>query len=190
MIFAIIYFRTQALKGADARRKADIKKIQTAVEEYEKDHDCYPIPTLVSCEPGNGLQPYLNKIPCDPVTNASYYYDYEDSSCPSWYRFYTRLENEQDDAAISGLGPAGAYNYYQGSPNSPVDNGGQQPNGSGGSENGGASPNEDFYGCFNKVCTPIQWDSSRPGPECDPNYQNPTCYGECQASTVNCTSWN
>src|SRR5690242_15379639 len=76
-VLSLIYLRTQTFKGTDAKRKSDIKNIQVAIEEYEKDNDCYPLPQVVTCEPGTGLSPYMSKIPCDPTTKASYYYEYD-----------------------------------------------------------------------------------------------------------------
>lgn len=176
IVLAIGFFRGQILKGNDARRKADVNRIKIAVEEYEKDHDCYPTPDVVVCDPGNGLTPYIDKIPCDPETKSSYYYDYENSACPSWYRVYADLDNTLDPAAQASCGPNGAFNYYAGSPNAPSCN--LQTNGGG------------FYGCRNGVCKPILWDNSRPGPECDPNYQNPSCYGQCGSAQTECKDWH
>jgi prepilin-type N-terminal cleavage/methylation domain-containing protein len=161
--------RTQVFKGYDARRKSDIRMIKIAIEEYEKDHDCYPMPQLVLCDqpvgnPGTGLRPYLDKIPCDPRTGASYYYEYEDSACPKWYRLYAALENTRDKDYLGPVGPGGSFNYYSGSPNSP---------------SGTTSPSV-FYGCQSGSCVSIGWDDTRPGPACDPNYGNSTCYGQCR----------
>jgi len=44
-LLAFWALRTQVFKGFDSRRKTDIYQIKVAVEEYEKDHDCYPLPT-------------------------------------------------------------------------------------------------------------------------------------------------
>jgi len=119
-IVAFWAYRTQIFKGFDSRRKTDIYQIKVAVEEYEKDHDCYPLPQAVICDPGTGLQPYIPKVPCDPRTGASYYYDHEDSSCPKWFRIYTTLENLTDSDYMGSIGPNGGYNYYSGSPNAPA----------------------------------------------------------------------
>lgn len=191
-VIGLIYLRSQIYKGNDARRKADIKKIQNAVEEYEKDHDCYPLPSLVSCKPGTNLNPYISKVPCDPVTDASYYYDYEDSACPRWYRIYTKIENEKDQDVIPEIGPFSAYNYYQGSPNSPVETGETSSGGggTGGGGGGGGSNGVNFFGCQGGVCIPISWDSTRPGPACDPNYQSANCYGQCGPAAVECVPWH
>ncbi len=167
VILALVVFwflRNQILKGNDAKRKGDIHKIQVAVEEYEKDNDCYPPIELVVCDPGDGLKPYLSKIPCDPTTGTSYYYEQEGSACPSWYRIYANLQN------LSGAcGPGYAFNYYETSPNAPDPDCTEVENG-----DGNGAPTQ-YYGCFSGTCLPINWSSERPGPECDPNYTSSTC---------------
>lgn len=184
------YLRSQIFKSYDSRRKAEIKRIGIAVEEYEKDNDCYPLPSLLSCSPGTGLRPYIDKIPCDPTTEASYMYEHEDSTCPKWYKIYGKLDNEADIDYTAYIGPNGAFSYVYESPNSPatvpvVQEGSPTP-GPGGSD---PIPQTDFYGCISGVCTLIQWNPSRPGPACDPNYQNSTCYGQCSNPANECEPW-
>jgi len=194
VLIAVAYFRGQIFKGNDAKRKGDIRRIQTAVEEYEKDHDCYPLPQTVVCKPGTGLNPYLSRIPCDPITGASYFYEHEDSSCPTWYRVYTKLDSSSDPDATPGIGPNYAFDYAASSPNAPASASGapatSPPPGGGGGEEGGGQSQSGFYGCIGAVCTAITWDSGRPGPECDPNYQSSTCYGQCGAPATECVPWN
>ncbi|MGB6838985.1 MAG: type II secretion system protein [Microgenomates group bacterium] len=173
--FILWYFRNQIFKGNDGKRKGDIHKIQIAIEEYEKDHNCYPLPSFVICDPGTGLKPYIPKIPCDPTTGASYFYEHEDSTCPSWYRLYANLENLSDEDIAGACGPGYAFNYYETSPNAPDPECTDIENGNG--ENGGIP--SDFYGCFSGVCQSINWDPARPGPVCDPNYKSSTCYYQC-----------
>lgn len=186
-LMAIMYFRNQIFKGNDARRKSDINRIKIAAEEYEKDHNCYPLSSLVTCNPGTGLRPYLGKIACDPVTRASYYYSHEDSSCPGWFKIYANLENSLDASVIIGIGPNSAFNYVSRSPNAPLDTG--SSGGASSSPGGGGGGVSGFYGCKSGVCVSIAWDSSRPGPECDPNYQNDSCYGQCAGGSNECISW-
>lgn len=120
VLMGISYFRSQIFKGHDAVRKADLKRLQISFEEYEKDNNCYPDAQLVSCEPGVGLKPYTNKIPCDPQSKESYFYETDGTVCSRWYRLYTVLVNQSDTDIISpGVGPSGAYNYYVSSPNAP-----------------------------------------------------------------------
>ena len=166
---ALIVFwanKTQVYKGYDSRRKADIAEIKIAIEQYEKDHDCYPLSDVVSCKPGTGLQPYLEKIPCDPRNGSTYYYEYEKTLCPKWYWLYANLENKTDKQATPGIGPNGAFNYSSGSPNAPSS--GQTP-----------SPSQ-FFGCKSGSCVPIAWDPTRPGPACDPNSGSSDCDRPCR----------
>src|SRR5258706_11857381 len=131
---AVTYLRGQTFKGTNEKRKAEINRIKIAVEEYEKDHNCYPPPQLLTCNPGTGLKPYIDRIPCDPITNAPYLYDYQNSACPSWYRFYTKLQFSADPLATPNIGPNFAFNYVVGSANAPasVPGGATAPPGGGG----------------------------------------------------------
>jgi prepilin-type N-terminal cleavage/methylation domain-containing protein len=115
-ILAIGIFTKQIAKGRDAKRKADLNRIGIALEEYEKDKNCFP--KAASCSNPKSLKPYLNAIPCDPK-KISYGYDYEPVACPTWYRLYAKLENTDDKSVIPDIGPSKAYNYYSGSANSP-----------------------------------------------------------------------
>ncbi len=122
---ALFSFRNQIFKGKDAKRKADIKRMSIALEEYEKDKNCYPATGTITCNPGNALSPYLEKIPCDPSSNLSYYYEAETAVCPRWYRLFSVLENDQDSVITTlkcdnGCGPSNMYNYYYGSTNAPT----------------------------------------------------------------------
>ncbi|KKQ92410.1 MAG: hypothetical protein UU16_C0033G0007 [Candidatus Woesebacteria bacterium GW2011_GWA2_40_7] len=195
-LVALAYFRGQIFKGKDAKRKADIQRIQVALEEYEKDHNCYPLSQLVTCNPGTGLVPYLDRIPCDPLTNASYFYEYTDSVCPNWYRIYAKFENHLDSSVVGWVGPNFAFDYYSSSANAPTATVGigpspestPLPTGETPPPGGGGVPSS-FYGCRNDVCVSILWDPARPGPECDPNYQNSSCYGQCGLPVSECMSW-
>lgn len=200
-ILVLFVTRRQLSKGYDARKKADLDRIKIALEEYEKDHNCYPTSDITYCNipplNGTGLQPYLNQIPCDPVTDSSYYYEYDISGvCPAWYRVYTKLDNPDDPDIKPFCGPYDAFNYYVESPNAPA----CTPSGTGGSGSGvggGPTPTPSgapsgFWGCFNGVCTPIQWDPARPGLECDPHYPVDWCYGACLDNGLPanpCTNW-
>lgn len=197
----VSYLVSQISKGYDANRKSDLDRIKIALEEYEKDHNCYPSPSLLTClNGGTGLQPYLNQIPCDPVTHASYFYEYEDSTCSTWWRLYTKLDNSQDPniMALCGGPDNKTFNYYISSPNAPgcVSTTGTGSTGGTGSDGGGVSSSTPppgvtgkYFGCISGACSPIQWDPQRPGPECDPNYQNSNCYSQCGLARNMCRPW-
>lgn len=117
----VLSLKGQIIKGRDAKRKADVHLLKTAVEEYEKDHDCYPDPGLISC--GGSFEPYLPAIPCDPLNGEAYYYEVPpepENVCPRWFRIYAKLENMNDNSFLAGIGPSGSYNYYVSSPNAPL----------------------------------------------------------------------
>jgi len=67
----------QMAKSRDGRRKADLQRISTALEDYAGDHPCYPERIYSddeNCLPSDEIKPYLSKIPCDPLTNKPYDY--------------------------------------------------------------------------------------------------------------------
>jgi len=162
ILLVINTFVNQTLKGNDAKRKADLDRIKVAVEEYEKDHNCYP--ATVTCPTDAGLAPYLTNIPCDPLTHQPYAYEPGPGVCAGWFRSYAKLQNAADKSIVPIIGPGGAYNYYVDSPNAPVLLSGYA---SGGVDTG-------YWGCIGGVCTPINVTS--PGnPVCGPSYQTSNC---------------
>jgi Tfp pilus assembly protein PilE len=179
IVLGIWVYQRQLAKGWDARRKSDLDKIKIAVEEYEKDHDCYPPEALLNCDPktglkGTGLKPYINQIPCDPRTKVSYKYEISSGTCPRWFRLYSILDYRKDPimAKINcthNCGPNCGYQYYVsssntsdttsctgGTPSTPPST--QQPNGG-------------WWGCINSVCVSLGLDSEG-RPVCAPNYSS------------------
>lgn len=148
-------------------------KFQEAVEEYEKDHDCYPQPALVYCQPGTGLVPYLSKVPCDPATGDKYFYENDNDTCAKWYRIFIFLDNQNDKDIIPGIGPGNKYNFYLASPNAPVPSSASVPTSipsCGGNK---------YYGCINGECQPIGCNAQGTGPICQPGFDNDNCNGQC-----------
>lgn len=181
---------SQIFKGRDAKRKADINRIKIAVEEYEKDTNCFPQYVVCGNVSTQPIYPYLNNVPCDPNTKASYTYEGGGSAtCPNWYRIYTVLENKNDPSIISGIGPYNAFNYVSGSSNSPEVTGGTSST---------TPPTQTsvpvaqtYYGCKNGICVPLSFDPTRPGAECDPNwYGVPDCGANCGPPSRECVSWH
>lgn len=119
-VLVTFYLRSQVFKANDVKRKSDLNKIGIALEEYEKDHDCYPAVAIVTCNPGLGLKPYLDKIPCDVVFQTSYGYQIDTATtCAKWYRLFSKLENSKDSDYQVGIGPGSLYNFVYTSPNAP-----------------------------------------------------------------------
>lgn len=191
LILSFVVYSSQIQKARDAKSKSNIERIQIALEEFEKDNNCYPagIPACGINDPEGSFGNYLSKIPCTPNTDNEGYFYYADPDgevCRSWYWMFTVLEYEDDPeieniGCQNGCGPtddeeALTFNYYESSPNAPIPFTGTEP----------PPPPEDFgghpgfpppplpgsgyYGCFSGVCQGIEWDPDRPGPICDPNY--------------------
>ncbi len=121
ILVAIFTYLGQLAKGRDARRKADLDKIQNVLEDYLNDKICYPDDLVC----GTDFAPYLNQIPCDPINNIYYNYFYSFDStktCKGWYKIYAKLENTKDPiiekvGCAGGCGPSRNYNYWVSSPN-------------------------------------------------------------------------
>lgn len=174
IIAGIFAYQIQLAKGWDARRKSDLSKIKVAVEEYEKDHDCYPPEALLNCSPGTGLRPYITQIPCDPRTKTSYKYEMDTSSCPRWFRLYSFLDNRTDPIMAdincsNNCGPDCAYQYYVASTNTmdttkcTLPNGTPRPTMS-------APPGAYAWGCIDGKCINVAWDVETGTPVCRPFY--------------------
>ncbi len=118
LMVVLLSLRTQVLRARDARRKADINRIQKAYEEYFNDKQCYPYETALENCGSSDLAPYLRKIPCDPKNNEPYLYVPGSPSLCSGYRVCAKLEdlNDADIARIGchpteGCGWSPGFNY-------------------------------------------------------------------------------
>ena len=120
-VMAILFYlmlSNQQGRARDARRKADLERIKIVFEDYYNDNNCYPPEgTLDACY-GDQLEPYLDKVPCDPFTKTPYVYvPFEGNVCKG-YRLLTNLEDNQDPAIseagcnnVCGCGYGADYNY-------------------------------------------------------------------------------
>jgi general secretion pathway protein G len=117
-------FISSQKKGRDARRKADLEHITSALELYYNDNDQYPPSNaagqIVGCDgaacswngpwtdQGGGVT-YMVQLPADPGGNI---YQYSTDLAGTYYLLYARLENTQDrDVPI---GPNTGPGVYQG----------------------------------------------------------------------------
>lgn len=112
VLFAV--WRTQAGKARDARRKADLYDLREGFEDYFNDNGCYPPADALDQCNALTLQPYVGRIPCDPLTGESYDY-HVDSEC-RWFQVYTDLETDSDKAidevnCRGGCGSDGLFDY-------------------------------------------------------------------------------
>jgi len=101
-VIVLVNYQKQIARANDAKRKTDLKKFQTAFEDYYGDNNCYPSETAMnahtSCDSAV-LAPYLDKFPCDPVTRIPYLYTAitdEDGGACRGYRLLTTLQDWGD----------------------------------------------------------------------------------------------
>lgn len=167
----------QIAKGNDSRRKADLNRIKIAVEEYEKDNNCYPSPLdMAKCGSSEdiAIYPYLRDVPCDPATKEPYVYEAIGTSCPRSFKVYTTLQNTNDAQIIANVGPGGAYNFYISSEGSP---GAIPPPTSGTYPTGNPGYGTYHYGCIDGVCQQIPL-NNQGNPICmNRTFDTPNCNG-------------
>lgn len=113
----------------DAKRKSDLKVIQSALQQYHADQGFYPISITVSSPltNGTGSRTYLTEIPNDPAEPVNWAYRYDGlsvtgSSCDNStvlctkYCLYAFMENSNNivsSACAEQTVPGGGqtYNY-------------------------------------------------------------------------------
>ena len=182
LILSMMSWRRQLDKARDADRKTDLQRLSVAFEDYYNDHECYPPdnPDILA-GPIDGLKPYLDKIPLNPITKASYYLEHSD--CAS-YRILTELDNDSDpvidylncspDCGFDGV----SANYGVSSTNISVSN---NPTAS-----PAASPASEYYACQSIY----PYDCTSRGnsiPTCTPYYTSIDCDGvDCTQSQYSC----
>lgn len=180
-IISMMSWRNQINKARDAQRKEDLQRIAIAFEEYFSDNGCYPPAEILDNCGGPELNPYLDKIPCDPTTKQPYEYVIDPpSACPKNFRVLASLNNTADPAiaaagcsAETGCGWSGStMNYGVSSTNVKPGTGitaSPSPSASPAGSQPSASPI--WYYCQNfSNCTQMP-----PGRTCNPSFNDPNC---------------
>lgn len=85
-------------KARDAERKTDLDRIKIAFEDYYTDYRCYPPADVLENCASQDFSPYLQSVPCDPVSGDPYVYVPLDSNGCAGYRVYAELQNLRDPA--------------------------------------------------------------------------------------------
>ena len=102
-------------KARDAKRMADLREIQKAIEFYYDDNGRYPTETWCDSSRGGGnadcssfsgtnwnissafyqalVPTYMSSLPVDPINSSSYYYLYEPVNINTDYCIAVNLEN-------------------------------------------------------------------------------------------------
>lgn len=118
ILLIMVTLKTQLARGRDARRKADVDRIQKAFEEYFNDKACYPDGTILDNCGSADLSPYVSKVPCDPSRHEPYLYVTGTPDQCTSYHVCAKLEDRTDpDIArigchpYTGCGFGADYNY-------------------------------------------------------------------------------
>lgn len=97
IILSLMAWQKHLDQAHDAQRKSDLKKISIAFENYYNDKECFPEETILQACGDDSLNPYLNKIPCDPVYNLPYCYIHDpNDSCGQSYKILAPLKTTDD----------------------------------------------------------------------------------------------
>lgn len=118
LLLIMLTIKTQLARGRDARRKADLDKIQKSFEEHFNDTSCYPgFGILANCA-SKDLSPYLSAVPCDPSRHEPYLHVIGIPDACTSYHICAKLEDRTDpDIArigchpYTGCGYGADYNY-------------------------------------------------------------------------------
>lgn len=180
ILIVALYFlsQTQLTRSRDARRKADLEKIKVVFEDYYNDNNCYPAGNVLLTCNGNQLQPYLDKVPCDPDGDP-YLYRPMANQCAG-YQLYTRLEQPNDPSIeqVSCTGPDGcgvgtgfeAYNYGVAA--------GTVVSNTGGGAGASPTPSGPPTGVY--VCVPVCNVATQDyADNCEVTFTNATCNSAC-----------
>lgn len=90
LLFVLINPVKQIQKGQDAKREQDLKQVNTALDTYYNDKNCYPL----SLSFDSSWTPYMQKIPQDPAFaggGSSYIYINDGSNCPQWNVLFAKI---------------------------------------------------------------------------------------------------
>lgn len=89
----------QIQKGQDAQRQQDLKEINSALDTYYNDNNCYPIslpPSGSSWTSSGGQTLYMQKVPGDPLAaggGQNYAYLTDGTACPQWNVLFAKVSN-------------------------------------------------------------------------------------------------
>lgn len=88
-------------QAKDAKRTHDLVQIQSALDTYYNDHNCYPV-SLDALNSGQTI--YMKDIPKDPDTFASYPYEVDVSTaCPQWNILFAKVSTKSNMRSICPL---------------------------------------------------------------------------------------
>lgn len=122
-IFVITDPIAQINKALDAQRKTDLKNINTALDIYYNDNDCFPyaVPFGAEWKDEATGEIYMKKVPQDPVfnENPAFQYVYDNSAtspntCSRWNVLFGKLAKVDESQRSSTLCPLEAMKSEDG----------------------------------------------------------------------------
>ncbi len=127
--FLTTNYITVRQRARDAQRKADLRQVQAALEQYRADQQAYPASGINNFYLGSAACPtpgpfnftvsgttytYMTAVPCDP-SGTGYYeggnYYYRSNSSNTTYVLVACLENTNDTGPNTIADPSGLINY-------------------------------------------------------------------------------
>jgi type II secretion system protein G len=116
----LVSLNSARAKARDARRKADLRQLQMALELYYDKYGAYMYDTFNGWETCDTTQNdirklvtegFLAKIPCDPLKQGNYHYYFDPEGCSGSsctnYCIYTTLEATGTNYGVQGGGYPG-----------------------------------------------------------------------------------
>jgi general secretion pathway protein G len=111
---AILNPLEQIRKANDSRRKSDLEQLQRGLELYYQDNGKYPLSSVnyrisvnaVTINWGTAWQPYISKVPSDPVATRTYVYYSAAAANGQSYYLYANLERGSRDSQACNAGAA------------------------------------------------------------------------------------
>lgn len=101
VVFGIIISSAAAIQrsGRNAQRKADLRTIQTALQQYYADHQYFPSTLGSSIQNADGTKKYLKSVPNDPRGGS--------------YSYSPRKNHSAAAASCTTPGPDPTCQYYK-----------------------------------------------------------------------------
>lgn len=86
----------QIQKARDSQRIQDVKQINSAMDAYYNDNNCYPQSVPFGSRWENNSMVYMQKVPQDPdcaYGGPCYTYVADNTTCPQWFTIFAKIYN-------------------------------------------------------------------------------------------------
>lgn len=113
-VIGFVYYGNFIKNSRDAKRQADLKFIQSALEDYHADQLYYPSTITFGAPLILGSKTYANMLPDDPKPPPDYSYAPSPAGCSSQctgYCLYAHLEGASLPNSDAPCPPSSPYNF-------------------------------------------------------------------------------